>query len=74
MSDEDKQTSGEIVPLRPRTKCPNCGKPSERTLSPFCSKRCAAIDLNRWLSGSYAIPAAEEDDPDTEEGGSDTPE
>ena len=51
-----------------RGKCPICGKPSDRAVYPFCSKRCATIDLNRWLSGSYAIPAVEEDDPDTEEG------
>ena len=67
MSGEDKP-SAEIVPLRPRGKCPICGKPSERTLHPFCSRRCATIDLNRWLSGSYAIPAVEEDDPGADEG------
>jgi len=67
MADEDKP-GAEIVPLRPRGKCPICGKPSDRMLYPFCSKRCATIDLNRWLSGSYAIPAAEEDDPDGDEG------
>ena len=68
MAEADKPQGAEIVPLRPRGKCPICGKPSDRTLHPFCSKRCADIDLNRWLSGSYAIPAAEEDDPDREEG------
>jgi len=29
---------------------------------PFCSKRCADIDLNRWLSGVYSIPAEDTDD------------
>jgi endogenous inhibitor of DNA gyrase (YacG/DUF329 family) len=29
---------------------------------PFCSRRCADIDLHRWLGGTYAIPAAEQDD------------
>jgi len=50
---------GEVVPLRPRRACPICGKPSVRAFHPFCSKRCADIDLNRWLSGAYAIPAVE---------------
>ena len=50
---------GEVVPLRPRRACPICGKPSVRAFHPFCSKRCADIDLNRWLSGGYAIPAVE---------------
>jgi hypothetical protein len=45
-------------------KCALCGKPQEEKYRPFCSKRCADIDLNRWLSGRYAIAAAEEDDPD----------
>jgi endogenous inhibitor of DNA gyrase (YacG/DUF329 family) len=43
--------------------CPICGKPSEAHWQPFCSKRCADVDLNRWLSGRYAIPARD-DDPD----------
>lgn len=51
---------GDVVPLRPVRPCPICGKPSVRAAYPFCSKRCANVDLNRWLSGSYAIPAAEE--------------
>jgi endogenous inhibitor of DNA gyrase (YacG/DUF329 family) len=49
-----------VVPLRPVRRCPICGKPSSRPAYPFCSKRCADIDLNRWFSGAYAIPAAEE--------------
>jgi len=55
------EKSGEVVPLRPARPCPICGKPSARTAYPFCSKRCADVDLNRWLSGSYAIPAREEE-------------
>jgi len=37
-------------------KCTICGKPQEPRLAPFCSKRCADIDLGRWLKGGYAIP------------------
>jgi endogenous inhibitor of DNA gyrase (YacG/DUF329 family) len=33
-----------------------------RETYPFCSKRCADIDLNRWLSGSYVIPGREDED------------
>ena len=48
--------------------CPTCGKKVEWTEAnkyrPFCSKRCADVDLSRWLKGSYAIPAVELDDPD----------
>lgn len=42
--------------------CPICGKPAEEKWKPFCSKRCADVDLNRWLTGRYAVPASEEDD------------
>lgn len=44
--------------------CPVCNKPTDQQFKPFCSKRCADVDLSRWFSGGYAIPAAEEDDPD----------
>jgi hypothetical protein len=39
--------------------CPICGKPAEEKFRPFCSKRCADVDLARWLKGVYAIPAEE---------------
>ena len=42
-------------------KCPICGAPRQAAYRPFCSKRCADVDLGRWLNGSYAIPASEED-------------
>jgi endogenous inhibitor of DNA gyrase (YacG/DUF329 family) len=38
--------------------CPLCGKPPAAKFSPFCSSRCADLDLGRWLKGSYVIPAA----------------
>jgi endogenous inhibitor of DNA gyrase (YacG/DUF329 family) len=37
--------------------CPMCGKPQVHALRPFCSKRCADVDLGRWLGGRYAIAA-----------------
>jgi endogenous inhibitor of DNA gyrase (YacG/DUF329 family) len=46
-------------PPRPRRDCPICGRPSREEAFPFCSTRCANVDLNRWLVGAYAIPAAE---------------
>ena len=41
--------------------CPICKSPTEKEHRPFCSKRCANIDLGRWFSEGYAIPAPEED-------------
>ena len=45
---------------KPEPACVVCGKPQDPKYKPFCSKRCADIDLNRWLSGRYAIPTFEE--------------
>ena len=44
--------------------CPICKKPADEKFRPFCSKRCADIDLGAWFSGRYAIPgeAAEPED------------
>jgi hypothetical protein len=46
--------------------CPICGKPAVPASRPFCSERCRDVDLNRWLSNSYAIPAAPAEDEDGE--------
>ena len=44
--------------------CPICKRPTEVAYRPFCSRRCADVDLQRWLVGAYVIPdeAAEEGD------------
>jgi uncharacterized protein len=41
--------------------CPICSKPLLERFKPFCSKRCADVDLHRWMSGSYAIPVIEDE-------------
>jgi uncharacterized protein len=46
----------------PERKCVVCGKPQKPDFKPFCSKRCADVDLAKWLGGRYAIPAAEPPD------------
>jgi endogenous inhibitor of DNA gyrase (YacG/DUF329 family) len=42
--------------------CPICGKPEVATYRPFCSRRCADVDLGRWLTEGYAIPTESEDE------------
>ncbi len=46
--------------------CPICGEPAIEASKPFCSERCRDVDLNRWLSGNYAIPGRPTDDEDGE--------
>jgi endogenous inhibitor of DNA gyrase (YacG/DUF329 family) len=47
-----------------RKKCPICNKPETKEYTPFCSKRCADLDLARWLGGGYRIPTEEPPDGD----------
>ena len=57
--------------VRIAAKCPTCGKSGTADYRPFCSKRCADIDLGRWLKEGYRVPAEEqpaEDEPDSERG------
>ena len=52
-------------PAKPHlAPCPTCGKLPIQKFRPFCSKRCADVDLNRWLSGVYVVPMKPEEDED----------
>ena len=53
-----------VAPKAKAKPCPICGKPTDERVKPFCSKRCADVDLNRWLSGVYAVPVTEDEEED----------
>ena len=57
-NDQTKGSDEQQVKMHP---CPQCKKLAVEKYYPFCSKRCADIDLSKWFNGSYAIPVAEED-------------
>lgn len=42
--------------------CPECGESTVHRYRPFCSKRCADLDLSRWLRGAYAIAGGNADE------------
>jgi endogenous inhibitor of DNA gyrase (YacG/DUF329 family) len=44
--------------------CPICKKPESPAHKPFCSERCAQIDLGRWLTESYRVPEKPPDEED----------
>lgn len=44
--------------------CPICNKAAAERYRPFCSRRCADVDLARWLNGSYAVPSDDPEDMD----------
>jgi uncharacterized protein len=53
--------TAEVSHLRPKRPCPVCGKESTQKFHPFCSRRCADVDLHRWLGGAYSIPVQADD-------------
>lgn len=71
---QPKETQA-TAPVGPRERaaarkgCATCGAPVTAQFRPFCSKRCADIDLGRWLLGSYATPAEDQDPPAGEPAG-----
>jgi endogenous inhibitor of DNA gyrase (YacG/DUF329 family) len=54
----------ERMPTDSAKPCPICAKPAAEQFRPFCSKRCADVDLHRWFSGSYAVAGKEDEDED----------
>ena len=61
MSDikQSQQSEPAKSAAKPLPKCPTCGAPADATARPFCSSRCADIDLGNWFQGKYAIPAVD---------------
>ena len=51
---------------RKKPACAICGAVRSARFRPFCSRRCADIDLNRWFTGQYAVPVVELDEGDLE--------
>lgn len=68
MSERGKR--GELPGKR---ECPICGAATVDRFRPFCSRRCADIDLGRWFKESYRIPAGATEDPDEAKGEAETP-
>ncbi|UYN96053.1 MAG: DNA gyrase inhibitor YacG [Enhydrobacter sp.] len=54
------RTAPPLRAVRTEARCPVCGKPADpQKYQPFCSKRCADIDLGRWLKEGYRMPTDE---------------
>jgi endogenous inhibitor of DNA gyrase (YacG/DUF329 family) len=54
--------------------CPGCNRPTDPAYRPFCSRRCADVDLARWLSGGYALPGPPLDEEEMPPDGPDAPQ
>jgi len=55
---DDLSSPAQPTAQHPKKRCLICGKESQKAYHPFCSKRCADIDLGRWLNEDYSLPAA----------------
>jgi endogenous inhibitor of DNA gyrase (YacG/DUF329 family) len=56
----DRSNTPPLRAVRMAAKCPVCGKPADPAkYRPFCSKRCADIDLGRWLKEGYRVETDE---------------
>ena len=64
MASSKPQGDAPIAAPSPGGKCPICTAPSELSYRPFCSRRCADVDLSRWLRGGYAIAGRADVDED----------
>ncbi len=66
MEEDDRQSDARVVPLPRkdgvRRRCPICSAETVHRFRPFCSKRCADIDLGRWMKGNYRVPTDEAPD------------
>jgi endogenous inhibitor of DNA gyrase (YacG/DUF329 family) len=69
MTADDNKSAAKQPDLNKSSRpCPICGKPRSEPNDPFCSKRCADVDLHRWLKGSYVIAGVNaKPEPDEEE-------
>lgn len=63
----DRSTPPPLRAVRIMAKCPICEKTGTVEYAPFCSKRCANIDLGRWLKEGYRVETDEA--PADDEGG-----
>ncbi len=58
MSDDDKPSGVRVA----AAKCVRCSQPVQPRFRPFCSQRCADIDLGTWFTGGYRVPSNEAPD------------
>jgi len=63
------------APQEPKApRCPICRRAASKDYRPFCSRRCADVDLSRWLSGAYVVAAVSADEDEDGDAGNAPPE
>jgi uncharacterized protein len=64
---EPEDRRADVKAASERKACTICGKPRDPHYDPFCSKRCADVDLHRWLNGAYVVPGGAANEPQGDE-------
>ena len=61
MSDtkQSQQSEPAKSAAKPPPECPTCGAPADAKARPFCSSRCADVDLGNWFQGKYGTPVVD---------------
>jgi hypothetical protein len=67
MADAARDPAGDDGSAKARRVCALCGRPRDPRYDPFCSRRCADVDLHRWLKGAYVVAGGEPAKPEDEE-------
>ena len=52
---EIKNINKKILSLKKKAKCPVCKKLANEPFIPFCSKKCANLDLMKWLTDEHGL-------------------
>ena len=52
---EIKKNNNIVQLKKKKSKCPTCSKVVKEPFNPFCSKKCAELDLMKWLSDGYQL-------------------
>ena len=47
------ENKSKILPIKKKGRCPSCKKYAKEPFIPFCSKKCASIDLMKWLTDEH---------------------
>ena len=56
MTGDSKNPDDKLLGVRvTAAKCVRCAKPVQPRHRPFCSQRCADIDLGSWFRGTYRV-------------------
>ena len=66
MTDQPERSLSQNAARVAGRRCPICGKQSVAETRPFCSRRCADVDLSRWFGGAYRIPVDPAGDEDAD--------